>query len=526
MKLFLWWCFVYFLCLTFIPSVRESLNAAAARTADVEIVTPAYFGVDSLTSRIQTDPAFVTGLAALRRSWPQLHVTHRFLMSNSPFCFDLKAETMFLLSQWYYRDRRPNSIPVILATGCQEVEYINYLASHWNVLMLITINTDSKSANKAISPTWITNSPLQRNGAALIALTQRYNWTTVLVVTVMTAPPFYQLVTRSIEEGVVNIPKFKLTVWKLQSGGSNRSETINLLASARLITRVMWFMGDSNSLRRFLVVASDLGMTNGDFIYLTVVTASNVKLFGNWTWNYYDNDDEKARLAYQAVLHMEMSQPPTGQSGQSLINTWRNLSTLPSNELTLQFLASTHAAFHLLGEVLTQAVAASHNRNDLENGTLLASQFFNRSFEVETGVIKINHFGARLTTVSIKQFNNESARLEEFLNAEENEDGLFPLQSVAPITWFGGSLFPANEPFCGYDGLRSICAPNDVSFLSSSECNGIVLRCRKSPVCIVGSRCYYCAFHLHAHSNCNQKGIAPFPVAKNLVDSRRRSTAD
>ena len=55
-----------------------------------------------------------------------------------------------------------------------------------------------------------------------------------------------------------------------------------------------------------------------------------------------------------------------------------------------------------------------HNYSDSEirSGTLLASQFFNRTLMSDTGPITINNVGVRLTAVSVKQFHNDSGELE------------------------------------------------------------------------------------------------------------------
>ena len=92
-------------------------NFGDPRPLSLDIVTPTYYGRDSLNSRLHIDPAWHTGLAVLRNTWPQFTVFHRFLMSNSSFCYDEKANAQFLLSEWYYQGRRPDSVPIILTTG-------------------------------------------------------------------------------------------------------------------------------------------------------------------------------------------------------------------------------------------------------------------------------------------------------------------------------------------------------------------------------------------------------------------------
>ena len=96
--------------------VRVAL-ARDLQPIDLEIVSPTFPGRETPVSRLHLDPAWITGMAVLRERWPQFRVTHRFLMTNSSSCVDERDSVSFLLSQWYYRQRRNDSIPVILAPG-------------------------------------------------------------------------------------------------------------------------------------------------------------------------------------------------------------------------------------------------------------------------------------------------------------------------------------------------------------------------------------------------------------------------
>jgi hypothetical protein len=81
-------------------------------------VTTAYFGVDSLVSMNYLQPAYITGLALLKRTYPELNVSHRFLTdANATTCSAQLATVADILSRWYYLERRNTSIPVILTAG-------------------------------------------------------------------------------------------------------------------------------------------------------------------------------------------------------------------------------------------------------------------------------------------------------------------------------------------------------------------------------------------------------------------------
>jgi len=106
---------------------------------DIEIITTAYYGVDSMTSLNYLMPAFESGLDSLRRLYPHLNVSHRFLIGeNVRSCSELQAEVQDILSRWYYHERRNGAVPVIINSGeCEHLAPLSVIdpsepSQFWN----------------------------------------------------------------------------------------------------------------------------------------------------------------------------------------------------------------------------------------------------------------------------------------------------------------------------------------------------------------------------------------------------------
>ena len=95
-------------------------HCCRALIMDVEIVTPTYCGNDSLFSINYIEPAYVTGLDFLRRTYSDFNATHRALLDSNGTqsdCIIQASNVQDVLARWYYRERRSTALPVILTPG-------------------------------------------------------------------------------------------------------------------------------------------------------------------------------------------------------------------------------------------------------------------------------------------------------------------------------------------------------------------------------------------------------------------------
>jgi hypothetical protein len=98
-------------------ATASSCTGQRSQPIGIEILTPTYNGADTSASTVHSQPAFITGLDMLRRTYPQFRVSHHFLVDNVTTCFEHLTNVQDNLSRWYYRARSNASVFVILTTG-------------------------------------------------------------------------------------------------------------------------------------------------------------------------------------------------------------------------------------------------------------------------------------------------------------------------------------------------------------------------------------------------------------------------
>ncbi|OQV26220.1 hypothetical protein BV898_00339 [Hypsibius exemplaris] len=430
-----------------------SNTSDAVDPVDIEIVTPSFYGLDTLNLANYLLPAVTTGLAALRRSCPQFNITHRWLVDPTIVtCAKQREVIQDLLAKWYYLDRRPRAMPIILlGGGCQESEYANQLANAWNVLFITTTSTDETIRRKSRTPTWVTTSALSLDyGNLFKQLLQRYQWSSLAVIVDPYSININQ--SRSIAGQIqrrLQADGFKVLARDFASLEDPISR--ELLAVIRGSCRVVIYCGGARSLRNLLV-------------YLAV-TPFDHPSYGKFHWQEHDNNDEKVRTAYQSLLLLKIYEVTNASNDvASMIPIWENLAVLqdriPANlhhDLPLPYLSSMHMAFQLLGQVIGDLNSTVLQHPHQMDGTQLARRIINKTFTIGSEAIAIDSLGVRLVGVTLQQFSSTSQKLETILIVSETLNGTLVWQYKAPVSWFGRSSFPPNEPPCGYLGQSEVC---------------------------------------------------------------------
>ena len=69
-----------------------------------------------------------------------------------------------------------------------------------------------------------------------------------------------------------------------------------------IVSSVVVLCGSFNFIRQFILTAHRMGMTNGDYVYITLnqIPPDNLKTF----WSNNDSADAEARLAFASVLQV------------------------------------------------------------------------------------------------------------------------------------------------------------------------------------------------------------------------------
>jgi hypothetical protein len=85
---------------------------------EIHIVSPGFFGFSTFPSLSYTGPAIETGLRRLRHLYPQYNWTWKVLHDESmTSCSAVLDNIQHVLSQWYYTERDPNSLSLMITPG-------------------------------------------------------------------------------------------------------------------------------------------------------------------------------------------------------------------------------------------------------------------------------------------------------------------------------------------------------------------------------------------------------------------------
>lgn len=97
-----------------------------------------------------------------------------------------------------------------------------------------------------------------------------------------------------------------------------------------------------------------------------------------------------------------------------------------------------------------------HASIDLSDGSAIGRLFWNRTFNLDTGVIQFDEVGERKQDMIVQHFQQGDVWPTTILELSGSAE-LY--ENVTAIEW-PLPFPPPNEPFCGYTGLSSACLPS------------------------------------------------------------------
>ncbi|OQV14078.1 hypothetical protein BV898_11742 [Hypsibius exemplaris] len=436
---------------------------------NLDIVSPGVIGNYTASSINLSGPAFDVSISRLReRFLAHFNISHTFLYNYSILnCVDFQNEVQNMLARWYYTVDRSESVTVIMTPGCIESAQLNELAATWNVLLISTANSAPAIRDKAKSPSWVTTNlfPSSYYGEIFNQLIVFHNWTSIDILLDRGSTGSYVLMF-SLTIAVLENRKMRATNRDYNSS-SGEFEFPAFLQRVSTRNRILLFLGSPNELRKLLVAASWMNMTNGDYVYITG-TSFIWKPYGDYSWKRRDPSDEIILQAYKSVIFvvmvdMEMSSSPISKSMQA---SWRTRfeedpfyqNTGLDTDPPLPMLTSATGSLEILGEVLNETLAECPSSCNLRDGTTMARKMMNRTFSTTVGQVRFDANGERRPFLSsASYFDSTENRRKVYLRASTGQKGEFKWKQVDSLSWHGGSQLPPSEPVCGFIEKGTAC---------------------------------------------------------------------
>ncbi|XP_055354864.1 atrial natriuretic peptide receptor 1-like [Paramacrobiotus metropolitanus] len=368
--------------------------------------------------------------------------------------------------------------------------------SQWNMLWISTQSTSRQIRDRQANPSWIavTHFAPSQCSEFYIDLFKRYNWTTIFVLIDKGSPPVYPIIASNLLDDLKQNRIVTPIVREIPTKpGASFGQFGPILEDIRKISRVVLFFGHNAFLREFLITAANMGMTNGEYVYIVVESMRN-KILGRLNWKYDDANDEKALQAFQSLLIVHQKNVDMGTDlrlGPEFIRrSFLDYNfTYSLQDQPFLPIVDSYLAFPTIATVLNDSIREGHIR-DLGDGRALARRFLNRTFTNEYGTFYIDENGQRRTDFVVSYFLSSGVR--ERLVAR---DGM--TRSWIEITqldhWGNSSTAsfpPLSEPICGYLHQKPACLQkygSNQTYIIGFTIAGVVLLVFTVIICCVRS---------------------------------------
>ncbi|XP_049309538.1 atrial natriuretic peptide receptor 1 [Bactrocera dorsalis] len=244
--------------------------------------------------------------------------------------------------------------------------------------------------------------------------------------------------------------------------GNEQEPYENYLKDASMYARVVILSLRGELVRKFMLAAYTLGMTNGDWVFLDVEIFQS-SYWGDHDWEAGDAFDSHARKAYEALLRVSLLQP-TNPEYQGFADKVRvmakayNYSFSDGEEVNF-FIGAFYDGVYLLGMAFNETLSEG---GDIRDGMAITRRMWNRNFHGITGHVRIDDNGDRDADYSISDLDPINGKFEVVAHYY----GLHREYSAVAgkkIHWPGGREGPPPDvPRCGFLGNAPECHGNEL----------------------------------------------------------------
>ncbi|OQV12410.1 Atrial natriuretic peptide receptor 1 [Hypsibius exemplaris] len=250
-----------------------------------------------------------------------------------------------------------------------------------------------------------------------------------------------------------------------------------LLINASVTSRVFVILADGNTVRNFMITASKLGFTTGDYVFMAIELYQSL-VWGSFSYRRDDANDEIAREAFKTLLLLSLD---SGVGSDQAI-FWDRFTLLAQTEYNFSANANLSkivdpVVLHAFDAVLlysTLVTEMAANNESYRNGYDISTKASGHSFiSPVTGTVKIDDNGDRALSYLVRSFDYRAGKHYGII-------GVPPLSKemivFGDIDWPGtnNTGLPPNTPRCGFRGENPICKV-PVRRMTKSETSSAVI---------------------------------------------------
>ncbi|CAH8444548.1 unnamed protein product [Dicrocoelium dendriticum] len=262
--------------------------------------------------------------------------------------------------------------------------------------------------------------------------------------------------------------------------------------------RIAILCTDSLSVRYIMLKAHELGLTNGEYVFLSVDLFSNTdRIERPW---YQENasaeENENAREAYRSLMTFVLRRPDSEAyrrfANEVRARALRDYHTQFYDSEVRMFIAIFHDAVTLYASALEDALQKGISIND---GLSITHLMWNRTFDGVSGTVRIDSNGDRNADYSLLDLDLKTSIFRPVAHFF-GDDLSMHLVPERQIDWVNErNQPPPGIPVCGFDGLG--CQNKQILIVSAVSA---VLFCVFAVVAIILGIYFYRRAELHAIS--------------------------
>ncbi|XP_055334080.1 atrial natriuretic peptide receptor 1-like [Paramacrobiotus metropolitanus] len=351
-------------------------------------------------------------------------------------CADMEDAAVGMISDWHYRRRNINDTTIYVNGACLENTEMPYFMRRWNTLWISTLSANSQISDRIRNPTWIAVNDFSTAQCSqlYVDMLNKFRWTTTFVVIDTIGPSVYGIVAGFVLEDLKKQPNTTQYVRKIAPRpGVPFGNFGSVLQDIAKVSRVVLVFGHAALLRELLIVAHQMDMTNGDYVYIGLETMRNKPILGNFHWKYNNDDDTIAFTAFRSLLMVQpedVDMPPNLDLGMQFVQrSARDYNfTYNISDQSFPNIVSSYWAILATAQFLNDSLSGAGDL-DYRDGSAIARLFLNRTYTDDYGTLYL--FQPLLTKIGNSEYLQGVVNLTNWANSSKQ----FP---------------PPNRPFCGY----------------------------------------------------------------------------
>ncbi|XP_033105944.1 atrial natriuretic peptide receptor 1-like [Anneissia japonica] len=208
---------------------------------------------------------------------------------------------------------------------------------------------------------------------------------------------------------------------------------------------------NNDAIRAIMLKAYDMGMTTGEYAFFNIQLFDS-DYFGDSGWRRNDENDEKAKEAYRAMMTLTLRKPDSPEYKNFSIEVKEHAlkkygySFEKHHQEVNSFVVAFHDAVVLYAIALNETLSAGFEPT---NGEEITKRMWNRTFKGIAGVVSIDANGDREADYSLLDMTDEETGTFEVVGNYYGASKEY--EEVGKINWPGGKA-PPDIPVCGFEG--------------------------------------------------------------------------